>query len=81
MTFRSQLEPSIKSYECFMFLYNFRLEKHNGLMNSWKAIKLTISRGIKGGGADFGLHSLNIFLVLLKKLTELKCAFHTMSFK
>ena len=26
MTFRSQLEPSIKSYECFMFLENFRLE-------------------------------------------------------
>ena len=26
MTFRSQLEPSIKSYECFMFLLNFRLE-------------------------------------------------------
>ena len=26
MTFRSQLEPSIKSYECFMFLQNFRLE-------------------------------------------------------
>ena len=26
MTFRSQLEPSIKSYECFMFLYNFGLE-------------------------------------------------------
>ena len=25
-TFRSQLEPSIKSYECFMFLLNFRLE-------------------------------------------------------
>ena len=26
MTFRSQLEPSIKSYECFMFLLNFILE-------------------------------------------------------
>ena len=26
MTFRSQLEPSIKSYESFMFLQNFRLE-------------------------------------------------------
>ena len=26
MTFRSQLEPSIKSYEYFMFLLNFRLE-------------------------------------------------------
>ena len=26
MTFRSQLEPSFKSYECFMFLLNFRLE-------------------------------------------------------
>ena len=26
MTFRSQLEPSIKSYECFMILHNFRLE-------------------------------------------------------
>ena len=26
MTFRSQLEPSIKSYECFMFLQNFRLD-------------------------------------------------------
>ena len=26
MTFRSQIEPSIKSYECFMFLLNFRLE-------------------------------------------------------
>ena len=26
MTFRSQIEPSIKSYECFMFLQNFRLE-------------------------------------------------------
>ena len=26
MTFRSQIEPSIKSYECFMFLRNFRLE-------------------------------------------------------
>ena len=26
MTFRSQLEPSIKSYECFMFLLHFRLE-------------------------------------------------------
>ena len=26
MTFRSQLEPSIKSYECFMFFLNFRLE-------------------------------------------------------
>ena len=26
MTFRSQLEPSIKSYECFMFLQNFGLE-------------------------------------------------------
>ena len=26
ITFRSQLEPSIKSYECFMFLLNFRLE-------------------------------------------------------
>ena len=26
MTFRSQLEPSIKSYECFMFLQNFRVE-------------------------------------------------------
>ena len=26
MTFRSQLEPSIKSYECFMFLQNFRLK-------------------------------------------------------
>ena len=25
MTFRSQIEPSIKSYECFMFLVNFRL--------------------------------------------------------
>ena len=43
-------------------------------------IKLTIRRGI-GGGADFGLHSLNIVLVLLKKRTELKCAFDTMSFK
>ena len=26
MTFRSQLEPSTKSYECFMFLENFGLE-------------------------------------------------------
>ena len=26
MTFRSQIEPSIKSYECFMFFQNFRLE-------------------------------------------------------
>ena len=26
MTFRSQLEPSIKSYECFMFLQNFTSE-------------------------------------------------------
>ena len=26
MTFRSQIEPSIKSYECFMFLQNFRLD-------------------------------------------------------
>ena len=26
MTFRSQIEPSIKSYECFMILQNFRLE-------------------------------------------------------
>ena len=26
MTFRSQIEPSIKSYECFMFLQNFGLE-------------------------------------------------------
>ena len=26
MTFRSQLEPSIKSYEYFMFLLNFRLQ-------------------------------------------------------
>ena len=26
MTFRSQIEPSIKSYECFMFLQNFRVE-------------------------------------------------------
>ena len=26
MTFRSQLEPSFKSYECFMFLLNFTLE-------------------------------------------------------
>ena len=26
MTFRSQIEPSIKSYECFMFLRDFRLE-------------------------------------------------------
>ena len=26
MTFRSQLEPSIKSFECFMFLQNFTLE-------------------------------------------------------
>ena len=26
MNFRSQLEPSIKSYECFMFLLHFRLE-------------------------------------------------------
>ena len=26
MTFRSQIEPSVKSYECFMFFQNFRLE-------------------------------------------------------
>ena len=26
MSFRSQIEPSIKSYECFMILRNFRLE-------------------------------------------------------
>ena len=26
MTFRIHLEPSIKSYECFMFLLNFGLE-------------------------------------------------------
>ena len=26
MTFRSQIEPSIKSYECFMLMQNFRLE-------------------------------------------------------
>merc|ERR1712155_248010 len=26
VTFRSHLEPLIKSYECFMFLLNFRLE-------------------------------------------------------
>ena len=26
MSFRSQIEPSIKSYECFMILQNFRLE-------------------------------------------------------
>ena len=26
ITFRSQLEPSIKSYECLMFLQNFRLK-------------------------------------------------------
>ena len=26
MTFRSQIEPSIKSYECFMFMLIFRVE-------------------------------------------------------
>ena len=26
ITFRSQLEPAVKSYECFMFLQKFRLE-------------------------------------------------------
>ena len=43
-------------------------------------IKLTIRRGV-GGGGYFGLHSLNIVLVLLKKRTELKCDFDTISFK
>ena len=28
MAFRSQLEPSIKSYECFMFLQNFNWKSH-----------------------------------------------------
>ena len=28
ITFRSQLEPSIKSYECFMFLQNIRWKSH-----------------------------------------------------
>ena len=36
-----------------------------------------------GGGGNFGFRSLIIYLVLvmLKKRTELKCAFDTMSFK
>ena len=38
MTFRSQLEPSIKSYECFMFSQNFRFGNHTGLMDSWKIL-------------------------------------------
>ena len=38
MAFRSQLEPSIKSYECFMFLQNFRFGNHTGLMDSWKTL-------------------------------------------
>ena len=38
MAFRSQLEPSIKSYESFMFLQNFRFGNHTGLMDSWKTL-------------------------------------------
>ena len=38
MIFRNQLEPSIMSYECFMFLQNFRFGNHNGLMDSWKTL-------------------------------------------
>ena len=32
MSFRSQIEPLIKSYECFMILQR----NHTGLMDSWK---------------------------------------------
>jgi len=38
MAFRSQLEPSIKSYECFMFLENSRFGNHTELMDSWKTL-------------------------------------------
>ena len=75
MTFRSQLEPSIKSYECFMFLYNFRLEKHNGLMNSWKAIKLTISRGIKGGRGRFWVTFFKHILSFAEKTNRIEMCF------
>ena len=43
MTFRSQLEPSIKSYECFMFSQNFRFGNHTGLMDSWKTLIVFVS--------------------------------------
>ena len=35
MTFRSQIEPSIKSYECYEFA-KFQIGNHNGLMVCWK---------------------------------------------
>ena len=38
MTFRSQIEPPIKTYECFMFLQKFQIGNHNGLMDSWKTL-------------------------------------------
>ena len=44
---------------------------------------LNIQVGWVEGGGEFGFRSLIIYLVLvmLKKRTELKCAFDTMSFK
>ena len=38
MTFRSQIEPSVKSYEGFMFIVftEFQIGNHNGMMDSWK---------------------------------------------
>ena len=36
MTFRSQIEPSVKSYESFMFIVfaEFQIGNHNGMMDS-----------------------------------------------
>ena len=38
MTFRSQIEPSIKSYEYFIFLQKFQIRNHTGLMDSWMTL-------------------------------------------
>ena len=37
MTFRSQIGPLIKSYECYVFA-KFQIGNHIGLMDSWKAL-------------------------------------------
>ena len=86
MTFRSQIEPSIKSYGWLMFFAKFRIGNHSRLVDYWKtSINFFLSKNPKRVKIRYKYHqkkqTKKLFVIDIEVFFSPKMKPHKIAFK